>query len=167
MIDTATTTPIMQEQPQASSSRSSISSSSTLHEQDSSTFKSLPTPSSEDTSFTLSRQPTLTHLPLPKSSPIYPGEGTEASPYLVDFPPDDLENPYNWASTKKWRMTAIIALSTLCISFASSSYSAAIQSIQEKFDASTEVGISGISVYVLGMCTVPFLHHLQYLSTIC
>lgn len=47
---------------------------------------------------------------------------------------------------------AIIAISTLCISFASSSYSSAIPDIMKTFKGTTqEEGIAGLSLYVLGM----------------
>ncbi|KAG6853697.1 hypothetical protein C0991_002232 [Blastosporella zonata] len=35
----------------------------------------------------------------------YPGEGTSDSPYIVDWVPDDAENPYNWSKAKKWVIT--------------------------------------------------------------
>jgi hypothetical protein len=46
---------------------------------------------------------------------------------------------------------AIIAISALCISFASSSYSSAIPDIMAEFEGtSQEQGIAGLSLYVLG-----------------
>jgi len=81
----------------------------------------------------------------------YPGLGTPEDPYLVDWLDDEPANPYNWRPAFKWTTMAIIAISTLCISFASSSYSSAIPDIMKTFKGTTqEQGISGLSLYVLG-----------------
>lgn len=46
---------------------------------------------------------------------------------------------------------AVIAMSALCISFASSSYSAAIPDVMRELNGkSQEEGIAGLSLYVLG-----------------
>lgn len=81
----------------------------------------------------------------------YPGAGTPEDPYLVDWLDDEPSNPYNWRPAFKWTTMAIIAISTLCISFASSSYSSAISDIMVQFEGTTqEQGIAGLSLYVLG-----------------
>lgn len=81
----------------------------------------------------------------------YPGSGTPEDPYLVDWLDDEPSNPYNWRPAFKWTTMAIIAISTLCISFASSSYSSAIPDIMRQFEGTTqEEGIAGLSLYVLG-----------------
>lgn len=103
--------------------------------------------------------PTITSTPSasrPSSPPHdispYPGSGTPEDPYLVDWLPDEPSNPYNWRSSFKWMNMAVIAMSALCISFASSSYSAAIPDVMRQFNVgSREEGIAGLSLYVLGM----------------
>jgi hypothetical protein len=81
----------------------------------------------------------------------YPGSGTPEDPYLVDWLDDEPANPYNWRPAFKWTTMAIIAISALCISFASSSYSSAIPDIMAEFEGtSQEQGIAGLSLYVLG-----------------
>lgn len=36
----------------------------------------------------------------------YPGQGTEESPFVVDWDRDDPENPYNWPKRRRWLCTA-------------------------------------------------------------
>ncbi len=96
----------------------------------------------------------FSHHPQPPSTPIqnsYPGSGSAEDPYLVDWLPGEAANPYNWKSSFRWTVTAIIAVATLCIAFASSSYSAALQDVLVVFPGTKqETGIAGISLYVLG-----------------
>ncbi|KAL7422000.1 hypothetical protein Q5752_003772 [Cryptotrichosporon argae] len=92
----------------------------------------------------------------PEPNP-YKGSGTREDPYLVDWLPGELANPYNWKSSYRWFVTAIVAISTLCIAFASSSYSGAIADISGRFGVSTEVGILGLSLYVVGFGVGPLL----------
>lgn len=35
----------------------------------------------------------------------YSGSGTADDPYVVDWHPDDPENPYNWSETRRWVYT--------------------------------------------------------------
>ncbi|KAF7796086.1 hypothetical protein EIP86_007257 [Pleurotus ostreatoroseus] len=35
----------------------------------------------------------------------YPGSGTQTDPYIVDWDPNDPENPYNWSKPRKWLIT--------------------------------------------------------------
>ena len=87
----------------------------------------------------------------------YPGSGTPEDPYLVDWLPDEPSNPYNWRPSFKWMNMAVIAMSALCISFASSSYSAAIPDVMEQLNGKNqEEGIAGLSLYVLGKLPLPF-----------
>ncbi|KAL5531082.1 hypothetical protein ACEPAG_3958 [Sanghuangporus baumii] len=88
---------------------------------------------------------------------VYPGEGTHESPFLVDWEPGDPENPYNWSKAKKWPLTFVLAAGTLCVSFASSSYSGGISFVMEDLHMSREVAVLGISLYVLGFGLGPLL----------
>lgn len=96
-----------------------------------------------------------TIYPSGKQNP-FPGSGAPDDPYLVDFlrGEHDPANPYNWSRGRKWLITAVIALATFGISFASSSYSAGIEGIREEFGATEEEGVAGLSLYVLGECGV-------------
>ena len=40
---------------------------------------------------------------------VYPGEGTPESPFIVDWEPEDPENPYNWSKKKKWPLTYLVS----------------------------------------------------------
>lgn len=104
-------------------------------------------PNSPTTSLSLSALPEL----LVTAKPPYPGSGTPSDPYLVDWLPDEPANPYNWSSARRWLYTLIAAFSCLCIAFASTSYSAAVEDIVKAYPGTTqETAIAGISLYVLG-----------------
>jgi hypothetical protein len=107
--------------------------------------------SSPTTSLSLSALPELlTDVASPPKRP-YPGSGTHADPYLVDWLPDEPANPYNWSSARRWLYTLIAAFSCLCIAFASTSYSAAVEDIVKAYPGTTqETAVAGISLYVLG-----------------
>lgn len=40
---------------------------------------------------------------------IFPGEGTQESPFVVDWEPGDPENPFNWSKAKKWPLTFVVS----------------------------------------------------------
>ena len=88
----------------------------------------------------------------------YKGLGTPTDPYLVDWLPEERANPYNWSSAYRWLVTFVIAASALCVAFASSSYSAALQDLHREFPAmGQEQGIAGLSLYVLGFGIGPLI----------
>jgi multidrug resistance protein len=87
----------------------------------------------------------------------YPGSGTIEDPYVIDWAPEDPENPFNWAPFRRWIITAIIAVTTLCIAFASSSYSGGIQYMMVDLHMGQYVAILGISLYVVGFGLGPLL----------
>lgn len=37
---------------------------------------------------------------------VYPGSGSLEDPYVVDWSPNDPEDPYNWSTTRRWFITA-------------------------------------------------------------
>jgi hypothetical protein len=97
--------------------------------------------------------PSPSPIPILSSSlpPPYPGSGTAADPYLIDWLPYEPTNPYNWSNVRRWLYTLVIAVSCLCIAFVSTSYSAAVSDIIAVYPGtSQETGIAGISLYVLG-----------------
>ncbi|KAG8416713.1 hypothetical protein J3458_007277 [Metarhizium acridum] len=85
----------------------------------------------------------------------YPGQGTDESPYLVDFLPVDPRNPMTFSSPFKWTIMIVAAISTLAVSFTSSAYSGSVLSINQEFHASTELTILGVSMFVLGFAIGP------------
>lgn len=87
----------------------------------------------------------------------YPGEGTPAAPYVVDFLPHDASNPLQYSTGKKWLITLLQALATLAVAFVSTAYSGGVAEIIRYFHVSTIVAILGISLFVLGFAIGPLL----------
>lgn len=87
----------------------------------------------------------------------YRGAGTDDDPYVVDFIPNDPRNPMGWTMLKKWIITLLVAVATLCVSFASSAYTGSIQQVIEEFQCSAEVATLGLSLFVLGFAFGPLL----------
>ncbi|KAK1835079.1 putative transporter mfs2 [Podospora conica] len=87
----------------------------------------------------------------------YPGEGTAASPYLVDFLPQDSRNPLQFPQWKKWTITVLQAVATLAVAFVSTAYSGGVIEVIRDFQVSTTVAILGISLFVFGFAVGPLL----------
>jgi len=65
---------------------------------------------------------------------------------------DDLEdsiNPMKWKKGYKWRITIVMALMTLAVTFTSSMFSTAAIVTAEEYGVSPEVTVLGISLFVL------------------
>lgn len=88
---------------------------------------------------------------------VYPGSGTEADPYLVDFVPGgfDPKNPYDISRKMKWLITVIMSFGTLSVSLSSSAFSAALPQIRSDFGVSSELSILSVSLFVLGFAIGP------------
>ncbi|KAK5167151.1 uncharacterized protein LTR77_007881 [Saxophila tyrrhenica] len=71
--------------------------------------------------------------------------------------PQDPNNPQNFATARKCRITAVAALMTFVISFGSSVFSTATEVTAEEFGTSNEVMILGVSLYVLGFACGPLV----------
>ncbi|KAI0865167.1 MFS general substrate transporter [Xylaria cubensis] len=80
----------------------------------------------------------------------YVGQGTAASPFIVEFLPRDPYNPLTFAKGKRWVYTMIMAIAALAVSFSSSAFSSATADIMSVFHVSTYVAILGVSLFVLG-----------------
>ncbi|KAH9853982.1 MFS general substrate transporter [Lenzites betulinus] len=87
----------------------------------------------------------------------FPGQGTHADPYVVDWDLGDPENPYNWSNRKKWAITFQLAMATFTVAFCSSCYSGGLPAMDKELHVSEEVGIIGVSLYVLGFGLGPLL----------
>ncbi|KAF4949249.1 hypothetical protein FSARC_13555 [Fusarium sarcochroum] len=87
----------------------------------------------------------------------YPGHGTEASPYLVNFLPNDPQNALEFSKSRKWTYTALQSIATLATTFASSAYSGGIRQVIRSFGVSQEVATLGVSLYVLGFAFGPLI----------
>ncbi|KAF2722672.1 MFS general substrate transporter [Polychaeton citri CBS 116435] len=78
--------------------------------------------------------------------------------YVVEFDgPNDPLHPQNWPLKKKLPVAITLGFVTLTSAFGSSIFSAATQSVATHFGISTEVGILGVSLYVLGFATGPLI----------
>lgn len=76
--------------------------------------------------------------------------------YVVEFDgPDDPYHAQNWTTKKKVATAAMLGYTTLTAAFASSIFSAATGAVSLEFGVSTEVGILGVSLYVLGFAFGP------------
>ncbi|KAH9901139.1 MFS general substrate transporter [Cubamyces lactineus] len=87
----------------------------------------------------------------------YPGRGTHADPYVVDWDLADPENPFNWSSRRRWAITFQLAMATFTVSFCSSCYSGGLASMDRELHMSQVVGILGVSLYVLGFGLGPLV----------
>ncbi|EPT05860.1 hypothetical protein FOMPIDRAFT_1110128 [Fomitopsis schrenkii] len=87
----------------------------------------------------------------------YSGSGTADDPYVVDWHPDDPENPYNWSETRRWVYTFQLAFAAWVSSFCSSSYSAGLHRSAVDLHISEEVALLGVSLFVLGFMVGPLL----------
>lgn len=87
----------------------------------------------------------------------YAGDGTNESPYLVEFLPNDPHNAMTFPKSIKWMITLLQATATLAVTFASSAYSGGIAEVITTFDVSTEVAILGVSLFVVGFAIGPLL----------
>ncbi|KAM0304816.1 hypothetical protein ACHAPM_002931 [Fusarium culmorum] len=87
----------------------------------------------------------------------YPGNGTEESPYVIAFQPNDPENAMAFPKWKKWSFTGLQAIATLATTFASSAYSGGMKQVIRYFNVSSEVATLGISLYVLGFALGPLV----------
>lgn len=88
----------------------------------------------------------------------YPPMLPERDEYVVEFDgPNDPLHAQNWPLRKKLPVAISLAFVTLTAAFGSSIFSAALGSVTRQYDISTEVGILGISLYVLGFATGPII----------
>ncbi|KAF5244722.1 hypothetical protein FAUST_2239 [Fusarium austroamericanum] len=87
----------------------------------------------------------------------FPGSGTEESPYVITFQPNDPENAMAFPKWKKWSFTGLQAIATLATTFASSAYSGGMKQVIRYFNVSSEVTTLGISLYVLGFALGPLV----------
>jgi len=87
----------------------------------------------------------------------YAGEGTEESPYVVDFLPQDPRNPKAFSGVQKWSITILMAFATLAVAFASSAYTGGAKQVISDLNTNEEVFTLGISLFVLGFAVGPLL----------
>ncbi|SPO45579.1 related to YHK8 - putative mediator of drug efflux [Moesziomyces antarcticus] len=74
---------------------------------------------------------------------------------VIDAPP--VENPREWSTRKKVRVTLILGSMVLSFTYLSTAFALSATSLQRQFDASAEVVTLGLSLYVLGFALGPLL----------
>ncbi|PNY26763.1 transporter [Tolypocladium capitatum] len=89
-------------------------------------------------------------------------------PYLnangnVDFSPNDMENPQNWSTPRRWGVTICAVLLVMNATFASSSPSGCLGGIMKEFDVSTEAAGLTVTLFVLGFSGGPLFAPLSEL----
>ncbi|KAK5169351.1 uncharacterized protein LTR77_005326 [Saxophila tyrrhenica] len=73
----------------------------------------------------------------------------------ITFAPGDPSNPRNFPSWRKWLIVSAITLVDLSVSWAASGFSPATEDFEKDFNVSAEVGVLGLSLYVLGLAFGP------------
>lgn len=88
----------------------------------------------------------------------YPPPLPEREEYVVEFDGhDDPLHAQNWPLRKKLLTATMLGFTTLVAAFGSSIFSAATSQVASAFGVSPEVGVLGLSLYVLGFATGPIL----------
>jgi MFS transporter, DHA1 family, multidrug resistance protein len=86
----------------------------------------------------------------------YPPPLPAREEYVVEFDgADDPMHAQNWPLKKKLPIAVMLGYTTLTAAFGSSIFSAATIRVAHVFGVSTEVGVLGVSLYVLGFATGP------------
>jgi MFS transporter, DHA1 family, multidrug resistance protein len=96
--------------------------------------------------------------PLPEfgAGKPYPPPLPEREEYVVEFDGEhDPLHAQNWPLKKKLLTAAMLGWTTFLAAFGSSIFSAATGTVARKFGVSQEVGVLGVSLYVLGFATGP------------
>ncbi|KAK5129323.1 hypothetical protein LTR08_003603 [Meristemomyces frigidus] len=76
---------------------------------------------------------------------------------LLDFAPNDIENPKNWSKARRWYVTVTAIFLVINATFASSSPSGCLVSISKELHVSEEAAGLVITVFLLGYCAGPLL----------
>jgi MFS family permease len=88
----------------------------------------------------------------------YKGSGTDADPYIIDWLPEDPEDPQGWSQLWKWSQIVVASFATLAVALSSSAYTGGIPSLMQDFQKpSTLFWTGGVSLFVLGFAFGPLL----------
>ncbi|KAJ5885748.1 MFS general substrate transporter [Penicillium tannophilum] len=85
------------------------------------------------------------------------GAGTDEDPFQVTWIDNDARNPMNFGIVRKWMITLLVGINTLAVALVSSAYSGSLVEIIEDFRISEELGIVGISLFVVGFAVGPLI----------
>lgn len=88
----------------------------------------------------------------------YKGSGTDADPYIIDWLPEDPEDPQRWPQLWKWGQIVVASFATLAVALSSSAYTGGIPSLMADFKKpNTLFWTGGVSLFVLGFAIGPLL----------
>jgi multidrug resistance protein len=87
----------------------------------------------------------------------YEGNGSENSPFIINWLDYDPENPMKWMTLYKWFIAMIATIATLAVTFVSAAYTGPFNELRDQFHVSDEVLTLGISLYVLGFAIGPLI----------
>lgn len=90
--------------------------------------------------------------PTPSPPSSHPDSTTTIT---ITFLPSDPTNPRNFTPTRKWTIVASITLIDLSVSWAASGFSPATADFERDFHVSRQIGVLGLSLYVLGLAFGP------------
>lgn len=76
---------------------------------------------------------------------------------LLDFSPDDMENPKNWSKARRWYITVASVILVVNATFASSSPSGTLNGIAKDLHVSTEAAGLVVTLFLLGYCAGPLV----------
>ncbi|EMD36323.1 hypothetical protein CERSUDRAFT_115253 [Gelatoporia subvermispora B] len=81
----------------------------------------------------------------------------ELKAFLVEFGPQDRDNPKNWSRSKRWYMTIVASLIAFNAGVASSAPAGIASNLALQFAMSEELVVLCISLFVTGYCVGPVL----------
>lgn len=76
---------------------------------------------------------------------------------LLDFKPQDIENPRNWSTIRRFLITICSIILVMNATFASSAPSGCLESIAEEFGVSLIVAGLTVTLFLLGCCAGPLI----------
>ncbi|EME87607.1 uncharacterized protein MYCFIDRAFT_201192 [Pseudocercospora fijiensis CIRAD86] len=99
-----------------------------------------------------------TPLPAFGAGKPYPPDLPDREEYVVEFDgPNDPLHAQNWPMKKKLPVAITLGFVTFTAAFGSSIFSTATGVVAQQFGISREVGVLGLSLYVLGFATGPII----------
>jgi multidrug resistance protein len=85
----------------------------------------------------------------------YKGNGTEDSPFIIDWLDYDPENPKKWMNLYKSFLILITCSATFAIGFVTTAYIGPFNEIKDQFHVADEVIILGLSLFSLSFAITP------------
>nr|POF08113.1 efflux pump fub11 [Quercus suber] len=75
----------------------------------------------------------------------------------LDFGENDVEDPKQWSTVRRWYITVVAVILVVNATFASSSPSGSLESISEELHVSTEAAGLVVTLFLLGYCAGPLV----------